>query len=100
MSIAKAQIENSAGLSMSNLNVDDLLDEEIPQNLRSDCARDHPLTVGIFRHTLQVAGRYHQECDHGEHRQQRQDGGGQATSAAAADLPFGRKALADHIRQP
>src|ERR1039458_1282344 len=82
ISMKKAQVENNAGCSISDLDVDDLLDEEIAQDLRHDGAANEIFAIGIFGHPLQIAGGHKEQGDHGGDRHQGKDGGGEAAVGA------------------
>src|SRR5580765_7030755 len=100
ISMRNAQTANIAGCSISNLYVDDLLDEEIAQDLRHDGAADQIFAVRIFRHPLQIAGGHKEEGEHRDYRKQRQNGGGKASvGASRLDLSLEPEAFADHVGQ-
>src|SRR2546429_103596 len=99
-SIRNAQIEKRIGWSISHLDVDDLLDEEISKDLGENGAADEPLPVRILGHALQVAGGHHQQREHRAHRQQGQNRRRQTpVRAGCLHLALQTEALADDVRQ-
>src|SRR5690349_23379053 len=100
ISMRNAQTANTAGCSISDLYVDDLLDEEIAQNLRHDGAANQVFAVRVFRHPLQIAGRHEEQREHRDYRQQGEDRGGKTpVRAGRLDLPLEAEALANYIGQ-
>src|ERR1035441_7344513 len=98
ISMKNAQVENNAGCSISDLDVDDLLDEEIAQDLRHDGAANEIFAIGIFGHSLQIAGGHKEQGDHGGDRHQGEDGGGEAAVGAGGfDLALQAETFADNV---
>src|SRR5258707_15882151 len=98
ISMRNANRANIAGCSISDLNIDNLLDEEIAQNLCHNGAADQPLAVGVFRHPLQIAGGYKEQAQHSCDRKQGENGGCQApVGAGRFYLSLQTESLADDI---
>src|ERR1035437_8223276 len=98
ISMKNAQVENNAGCSISDLDVDDLLDEEIAQDLRHDGAATEIFAIGIFGHSLQIAGGHKEHGDHVGDRHQGEDRGGEApVGAGGFDLAIQAEPFADTV---
>src|SRR5215831_5290965 len=97
ISIRKRHIARVKALSTSlDLYVDNLLDGVVAQDLGYYGPADHPLSIRILGHALQVTGRHDQKSKHGHDGKHSEDGSREpAVRAGGFDLALKAKPLAD-----